>query len=157
MQNRMKNHPLNEAGQLALLHRTQTGSLATLNEDGSPYVLPVHFIFMDGSLYFHGLPQGQKLDNLKRNDAVCFCAYEMKGLLLDGSGVPCEVNTEYESVVISGKAEIVEQSEEKAAAFTKIIEKYTPGLSFAAIRQAALQATMVVKIVPTQITGKYFG
>lgn len=104
MQNRMKQHPLTDAQIDALLVRTATGCIATVEPDGTPYVVPVHFFWDKTSILIHGLPAGEKLSNIKKNPSVCFTAYEMMGLLLDEEGKPCDTNTQYESVVIKGTA-----------------------------------------------------
>ena len=106
MQFRMRTHQLPTEEIEALLSRAQTASLATVNPDGTPYVVPVHFVRMGDVIYVHGLPAGQKVENIKANAHVCLTAYEMQGLLPDEEGRPCETNTAYVSAVICGKAEI---------------------------------------------------
>ena len=48
MQYRMKTHPLSDDRLNDLLNRVETGSLATMNEDGTPYNTPVHFVYKIG-------------------------------------------------------------------------------------------------------------
>jgi nitroimidazol reductase NimA-like FMN-containing flavoprotein (pyridoxamine 5'-phosphate oxidase superfamily) len=65
MQHRVKTHPLSKKNLDKLLLSTSTGSLATLNNDGSPYVTPVHFLYHDGDIYIHGVSlKGRKLATL---------------------------------------------------------------------------------------------
>ena len=104
MQYRMKTHQLSQDEIHALLIKSLTGTISTIGPDGVPYSVPVHFVFLDGTICFHGLPAGQKLDNLKANPHVCFTVYEMLGLLFDSNEKPCETNTAYISAVIQGKA-----------------------------------------------------
>ena len=82
MQYRMKTHQLPQSEVHALLNRSLTGSLSTIDSDGAPYSVPIHFVFLDGAIYFHGLPAGQKLDNLKADPRVCFSVYEMRAFCL---------------------------------------------------------------------------
>lgn len=156
MQNRMKTHPLSQEQIQALLEKSPTGALSTLGPDGAPYAVPVHFAVLDGALYFHGLPAGQKLDNLKADRRVCLTVWEMEGLLLDRSGTPCDTNTAYESVVVQGTAALVEEPEDKARALNAIVGKYTPHLAGQALPENMVRGTAVVKITPTAITGKYY-
>ena len=95
MQQRMKTHPLDPQRTEALLRQSPVASLATLNRDGTTYVTPVHFVWDGRAAYFHGLPAGQKLENLRANPAVSLMAYRMDRLLLDEAGRPCETNTQY--------------------------------------------------------------
>ena len=61
MQNRMKKNQLNEEQITEILIKSPVGNIATINENGYPYVVPVHFIYYEGKVYFHGLPIGQKI------------------------------------------------------------------------------------------------
>ena len=99
MQHRMKTHPLTKEKIDNLLISTSIGSLATLNNDGSPYVIPVHFLYHNEALYIHGLPKGQKIDNMRADSRVCMTVYEMESLLLDPNEEPCETNTKYERLL----------------------------------------------------------
>ena len=154
MQNRMKQHQLTNEQINTLLERTLTGSLATVSPSGAPYVVPVHFAWDGENVLIHGLPAGEKLSNIKENPEVCFTAYEMSGFLMDDEGRPCETNTEYESVVIKGSAELISEAEVKTAALYKIIEKYTPQLIDREIPQNMLKGTAVIRIVPSAVTVK---
>ncbi len=93
MQHRMKTHPLTKEKIDNLLLSTSIGSLATLNNDGSPYVIPVHFLYYNKAIYIHGLPKGQKVDNIGADSRVSMTVYEMESLLLDPNEEPCETNT----------------------------------------------------------------
>lgn len=156
MQHRMKTHPLTKQQITQLLQRAQTGSLATLNPEGTPYSTPIHFIYFDEAIFFHGLPKGQKFDNITHNSKVCFSVYEMEKLLLDPDGKPCDTNTKYESVIISGTAKLLDNIEEKSTVLKKIAEKYTPHLAKNEIPNNMAKGTAVIRIDVKEITGKYF-
>ena len=51
-------------------------------------------------IYIHGLPKGQKIDNLTQDPRISFCVERMEGILLDER--PSDVNTAYQSVVTCG-------------------------------------------------------
>lgn len=156
MQHRMKTHPLSEEKIKVLLSEVQTASLATLNADGTPYVIPVHYIYMDKKIYIHGLPKGQKIDNIICNNKICFLAYDMKGILLDQNGKPCDTNTEYESVIVTGSANLVEDIEVKKIVLQNIIQKYTPHLIDTQLPEPMIRGTTVIQINISEITGKYY-
>lgn len=156
MQYRMKTHPLSEERLNDLLSRVQTGSLATLNPDGTPYNTPVHFVYMNECIYVHGLPKGQKIDNIIRDSKVGFTAYDMQALLFDEDGKPCDTNTKYESAVATGSAALVEDMEEKRMALRKVVEKYTPHLVDVPLPENMVRGTAVIRISTAQLTGKYY-
>ena len=60
MQGRMKQHQLSKAEIDDVLNKGQVGSLATYNENGFPYVVPVHYIVCAEQVYIHGLIHGEQ-------------------------------------------------------------------------------------------------
>lgn len=156
MQHRMKTHPLTKEQIDTLLSKTATGSLATLNEDGTPYVTPVHYLYYKGALYIHGLPQGQKVGNIRANPSVSMTVYEMDSLLLPSNEEPCDTNTKYQSVIVSGKAAFVEAADKKEEILLGIVKKYTPQLSHRTIPENMVKGTAVIEVEIEQITGKYY-
>lgn len=151
----MKEHPLTEEQVTELLNRSQVGNIATLNEDGYPYTVPVHYIYHDEKIYIHGLPVGEKIKNIQANEKVCFDIYSMKGLILDDA--PCDVNTEYESVIILGKAKIITNDYElKEDILIKIVEKYTPHLKEIKLPVNMVKGTGIIEITIKECTGKYY-
>ena len=156
MQHRMKTHPLTKEKIDNLLLSTSIGSLATLNNDGSPYVTPVHFLYFNEARYIHGLPKGQKIDNTVADSRVSMTVYEMESLLLDPNEEPCETNTKYESVIVSGKATLVDDKEHKKEVLAEIVKKYTPHLTQKEIPDNMVKSTAVIKIEMQNVTGKYY-
>ncbi len=156
MQNRMKNNQLTAEQIDNLLSASSVGSLATINSDGSPYVVPVHFVRQNGFVYFHGLPKGQKLDNIKNDPRVSMTVYEMGGLLLDDNGQPCDTNTKYQSVILSGDASVVEDFETKKAMLLEIVKKYTPNIAENEMPDNMIKGTSVIQIKIGDITGKHY-
>ncbi|MDP2217135.1 MAG: pyridoxamine 5'-phosphate oxidase family protein [Methanolobus sp.] len=154
MQNRMKEHQLEEEQITGLLERATVGNLATIDKSGYPYAVPVHFIYHDGRIYIHGLPHGQKISNILANEKVCFEAHDMKGLILDEA--PCDVNTEYESVVIIGTAALIDDHSLKEAVLDRVVEKYTPSLKGAALPDNMVRGTAIIEVTIKECTGKYY-
>lgn len=157
MQHRMKTHQLDRQQIDSLLDRAEVASLATINADGTPYVTPVHFLYQEGAVYVHGLPAGQKIGNIKANPAVCLTVYEMKGLLLDSAGNPCDTNTSYQSVIIQGTASLLTDVGDKKTVLEGLVKKYTPSLSDRALSENMIKGTAVLKIQADATTGKYYG
>lgn len=155
MQHRMKEFMMSKEAIEVFLSKTQVGRISTINEDGYPYTVAVHFIFMKDNVYFHGLPKGQKLDNIRRCSKVCFEADEMTGLMLDRLVIPCKADTAYESVVIMGTAEVLTDPQEKEIVFSELIKKYAPQYLDMEIPENMISGTAVVRIASKNVTGKY--
>ncbi|WP_214045428.1 pyridoxamine 5'-phosphate oxidase family protein [Methanomethylovorans sp.] len=154
MQDRMKHHQLQDEQIKEILLKAPVGNIATINENGYPYVVPVHFIYYGDKIYIHGLPVGQKISNILSNEKVCFQIHDMKGLILNSS--PCEINTEYESIVMTGTAMIVEDHDLKKIILNKIVEKYTPHLNGASLSDNMVKGTGVIEVTISELTGKYY-
>jgi len=119
-----------------ILGRARVGRLATIGRDGYPYITPVNYVFWQETIFFHCSLRGEKLDNIRREARVCFevdipLAYLDTGY--DRSMQACEVSQFYQSVIIRGRAEIVESSEEKVAALNALMASHENNPSFSAI------------------------
>jgi len=155
MQNRMKTHQLEETEINSLLAAESVGRLATVNADGTPYITPVHYVYFNQKIYIHGLIRGQKMDNITANPNVCFEIDQFEKLIFPEDKSPCDVNTQYKSVIITGNARIVEDEKLKADALNLIVEKYTPNLSGTPFGNS-IKATNVIEIEVKEMTGKYY-
>lgn len=156
MQNRMKLHTMPVEEVERLLAKGQVGRIASIDSQGYPYIVPVHFVYFNEKIYFHGLPKGQKLDNINQNPKVGFEVDEMLSLISEGIEEPCDVNTEYNSIIISGTAEPVSDIEYKKEVLHKIVEKYTPHLRGKDIPENMIKGTAVIEITIKDCTGKYY-
>ena len=154
MQGSMKSHQLTERQIESLLIEEQVGRLATFNANGFPYITPVHFVYFNKKIYIHGLHKGQKIDNIKNDKKVCFEVDKMERFLL--AEKPCDVNTEYLSVIILGEAKMLNNEDEKIESLRKIVEKYTPSLAGEAFPEKIIKATGVIEISVIECTGKFY-
>lgn len=147
---RRKDREMTEAFALSVIDKCSYGVLATVNEDGTPYCVPLSIVRSGRFLYFHCAHRGQKTDNLKRNPQVCMtcvgdvCPYED------------EFTTAYESAVLTGTAEELTEDMEKIEALQLLCQKYTPDNmhNFQSECDRSLSRTAVWKIRIESITGK---
>lgn len=150
----MKEHQLNTAEINALLAKAKVGHIGTINTNGFPYVLPVHFVYADEKFYIHGLSKGEKISNLTNNSKVCFEVEEMIGFIMDEKS--CDVNTEYQSVVAFGNAKMIDDVENKKDILRMIVEKYTPTIAGQHFPDNMLKATGIIEITVSELTGKFY-
>ena len=155
MQGRMKQHQLSKEKIDSVLKSEQVGRIATQNENGYPYVVPVHYVVSNGNIYIHGLIKGQKISNLIRNDKVCFEVDEMGAVIPDDEN-PCDTNTAFRSIIILGNAQMIDDKIVKEGILRAIVKKYTPQLSHLDFPEKMMKATGIIEITPVEITGKYY-
>lgn len=155
MQGRMKEHPLSQEEITDLLSAEPVGNLGTVSPNGFPYITPVHYVLIDNKIYIHGLCVGQKLAYLKANPKVGFEVFRMNGLIHDPE-LPCDTNTDYQSVIILGTAKMVDDEDLKVKVLNSVVKKFTPQHVGKSYPPAMLKATGVIEITPAEITGKFF-
>jgi nitroimidazol reductase NimA-like FMN-containing flavoprotein (pyridoxamine 5'-phosphate oxidase superfamily) len=93
--------------------------------DGQPFVIPTSYGRKDASLYIHGSAASRMLRQMKEGVPVCVTVTLLDGLVLARSVFNHSMN--YRSVVILGKAMLVDDPEEKLAALRVLSEHILPG------------------------------
>lgn len=146
---RRKDRALENTEAIELLKNCEYGILSTIDKNGYPYGVPLSYVYMDNSIYFHSATEGNKLDNISYNNKVSFCSVGKTSIL------PDKFSTKYESVIVRGTAsEVID--EEKCKALLEILNKYSPDF----IEQGkfyiekAGSVTKVIKITIDHISGK---
>ncbi len=156
MQFRMKNHQLTKEQVEDLLERSQDCVLATQGSDGFPYAIPMNFVYYNDKIYMHGLPKGQKIDNIKLNSKVCVEVHEMLGLLYEDIDVACDVNVKYNSVIILGHARLLTDAGAKREILNMVVNKYTPQFSGEVLPENMVRGAGVIEVEIKECTGKYY-
>ena len=155
MQPRMQKFPLSMDEMKTLLSEELVGRLTTLCDDGYPYTAPVHFLYYENAIYLHGRSQGQKLDHINRNPKVCFEIDRLDALLTSSIPTPCKADTAYQSVIITGDAQIVDSYSLKREILCRLAVKYIEHMPEAPIPDAAVKNTGIIRITIRTMTGKY--
>ncbi|HEB75670.1 MAG TPA: pyridoxamine 5'-phosphate oxidase family protein [Nitrospirae bacterium] len=142
-----------EAVIIELLKTCHTGRLGTNGGDGYPMVKPLNFAYHDGKIYFHTALEGEKIDDIKRDDRVCF-EVDLPIAYVRAVRQPCEAEYLYRSVIIKGRAAIVDDREERLLALGCLMEKYQPEGGYGAVPEGKLAMTGIVRIEIEEMTGK---
>jgi len=155
------------------LNEQKVGRVASIDEQGYPQIIPMNFVYvksdqMDtqsgirniGAVYMHSHPVGEKIENIKRNSNVGFEVDYYVCFLPSYYFHPTDASqadTLYVSVVIKGKASIVQDVDEKANALNYLMKKYQRegGYEPLTCSMRAVREVAVLKIVPDEIHGKY--
>jgi len=122
--------------------------------DGQPFVIPTSYGRQDANLYIHGSAASRMLRNLKESIPVCVTVTLLHGLVLARSIFNHSMN--YESVVILGKATLVDDPVEKLEALRLLSEHIIPG-RWADSRQPnerELKATSVLRVPIEEFSAK---
>jgi len=142
-----------------ILTGTNIGRMATTDENGYPYITPVNFVFHIGNIYFHCALNGEKLDNIQRDNRVGFqvdipLAYLDSGFTQHRS--PCKLHQFYHCVIIRGKARVVTDQQIKVDALNALVQKHEKGAALDKVHadMPEAKACAVVEIVPERLSAK---
>jgi len=122
--------------------------------DGQPFVIPTSYGRKDASLYIHGSAASRMLRQMKGGVPVCVTVTLLDGLVLARSVFNHSMN--YRSVVVLGKATLVDDAEEKIEALRLLSEHILPG-RWADARQPnerELKQTSVLRVPIEEFSAK---
>ncbi len=136
-----------------LLKTCHVGRLGTIGRDGYPIVKPLNFSFHEGKIYFHTALAGEKIDDIKRDNRVCF-EVDQPIAFVRADKQPCEAEYLYRSVIIKGRALLVEDQGERTLAFKSLMDKYQPEGGYGLYPEEKLAMTGIVRIDVVEMTGK---
>lgn len=148
---RRKDQVLSREECLAVLDRGTSGVLAVHGDDGYPYAVPLSYAYEDGKLWFHCARTGHKLDAILRDPKVTFCVVDRDQV------VPLEYTTYFRSVILFGKARVLEDPAEIRTALEKLALRYAPEDSEAhreAILEKELPALVAIEFTMEHLSGK---
>ena len=122
--------------------------------EGQPFVIPTGYARIADQLYIHGSQVSRMLRTLSSGIDVCIAVTLVDGLVLARSAFHHSVN--YRSVVVFGRASIVEVREAKLAALFAFSEHVIPG-RWNDVRQPTeqeLKATTVLSLPLLEVSAK---
>ena len=111
--------------------------------------MPVNYVYDGGKIYFHCVKTGHKLDALRRCEKVSVCVVDRDDV------APERLATDYMSVIVFGRARILEDDEEIYRAVEVFGLKYNPDRE--AVRREIRRewdALCCVEITVDHMTGK---
>lgn len=140
-----------------MLERSPLGFLATVS-GGQPFINSNLFVYDPAAqaIYLHTARKGRTRSNVEDDPRVCFTVAEMGRLL--PADVALEFSVEYCSVVVFGRASVVEDETEATAALQKLLDKYfahlQPGKDYRPPIPEELTRTTVYRIDIDSWSGK---
>ena len=124
--------------------------LSMLTPEGAPYAVPISIVRIGEDLYFHTGPTGAKIDALKNNPEVCLvCVGQV-------NPYPQEFTLEFESAILTGIAEEVEEEAEKIEVLRAVCMRYAKSHmdAFEEAVARSIKRTNVWRIRPETLTAK---
>ena len=122
--------------------------------EGQPFVIPTGYARFDDKLYIHGSQASRMLRTLSGGVDACVTVTIIDGLVLARSAFHHSMN--YRSVVIFGRATLIEDREVKSAALFALSEHFVRG-RWAEVREPSeqeLRATTVLSLPLVEASAK---
>lgn len=140
------------------------GFLATHGSGDFPHIVPLNFVWHTGAVYFHSSRLGEKVTELKRDNRVTFAVADEMALIpsyFTSDKLACPATAFFKSVMIYGRAQFVEDADEKVAALAAFMQKLQPEGGYAPFTMADdeyrrnIKSVLVTKIVPDALSAKF--
>ena len=148
---KMRRHAqqMDAACAIEVIKRNNSGILTVNGDGGYPYPVAMNHAWMDGKIYLHCSNVGHKTDAIRRDEKVCFIVVDKDDVISE------KLTTAYRSVVVFGKARVIEDKAEILPIIRRFAEKFSSD-------QAAIQKDIdenmkflvMIEITPEHITGK---
>jgi len=122
--------------------------------EGQPFVIPTGYARVDEQLFIHGSQVSRMLRTLSSGIDVCVAVTLVDGLVLARSAFHHSIN--YRSVMMFGRARIVDDREAKLAALFAFSEQVIPG-RWNDVREPTeqeLKATIVLTLPLVEVSAK---
>ena len=142
---------------IAMLRNTPFAALATVS-DGQPFINNNLFAFDEAAhaIYMHTAALGRTRSNVEEDGRVCLSVSQMGRLLPHETALGMSV--EYASVVVFGRAAVIEDAAERERALQCLLDKYfphlRPGVHYRGITPQELALTTVYRIDIAEWSGK---
>lgn len=131
-------------------------TMAMIDQNNEPYVLPMNFGYADGVVYLHSAPEGKKVNILRKNNRVCLAFSTDHELRHQNEEVACSYSMKYRSVLIYGKVEFIDDPTEKRRVLNILMKQYTSRDDYK-YNDPAIKNVLVYKVVAEKMEGRAFG
>ena len=91
---------------IKILRSGTTGVLGLTGDDGYPYTVPINYVYENGKIYFHSAKHGYKVECMEKSPKVSFTVVDKDDIVAE------EYTTYFRSVILFGRARILETDEE---------------------------------------------
>lgn len=131
-------------------------TMAMVDQNNQPYVLPMNFGYADGVVYLHSAPEGKKVNILRVNNSVCLSFSADLELRHQHKDVACSYGMKYRSVLVYGKVEFIDDPVEKRRVLNILMKQYT-GRDDYKYNDPAIINVLVYKVVAEKMEGRAYG
>lgn len=125
------------------------GVLSVIDADGEPYGVPLNYVLVGDTVYFHSAPEGRKVDaaRLGRRGSFCVVAHNEVS--------PEKFTSLFVSVIAEGPLRIVTDEDERREALLALALRCNPDLAACEAEVASgIARCCMIALDLDQVTGK---
>lgn len=131
-----------------ILTNGKVAVLAVDGDDGYPYAVPLNYVYADNAIFIHSAAAGHKADSIRRNPKCSLCVVDKDDV------IPEEFTSYFRSVIVFGRARILESTDDKVRALRLLADKYSPGIDPAAEIDRFIKTVCIIRIDIDRMSGK---
>ena len=137
------------------LARAYCGRLATISDDGWPYIVPLLYVFSGDEIGLHNTSaRGHLRSNVQRDARACFEVDDSISVF-DYGRFECDTGLAYRSVIAYGHIRIIDDRAAKNRFFDALMAKYGTGAVRPKSFYPRLDDVTVYAMTVERITGKH--
>lgn len=138
----------------AIIQSCKTCFLA-MADGNMPYVLPMNFALDKDTVILHSAQSGRMWETLQKNQNVCINWIVGEELKWQDVRVGCSYRVASKSVIVEGKAEMINDFDEKTRCLKILMKQYSDReFKFG---KPAVENVGIIKVAIKNITAKEFG
>lgn len=126
-----------------------------MTDGGFPYVLPMNFALDGDFVILHSAQSGRMWETLKKNQNVCINWTLGEDIKWQNVTVGCSYRVQSKSVLVEGKAEFVNDFNEKTRCLELLMAQYS-NREFK-FSKPAVENVGIIKVAIEKISAKEFG
>ena len=126
-----------------------------IDEDGSPYVIPMNFGYSNSEIILHSGAVGKHLSLLEKDNRICVTFCSERKLVYQHPDVACSYSMLSKSVVCKGSVSFIDELEEKTRTMNVLMKNYSDRTF--KYSTPALTNVKIWRVKVDEITGKSFG
>ena len=139
----------------AIIHQCDVCFVGITEADGTPYVIPMSFGYLNSEIILHSAPEGKHLKLLALNNRVCVTFCTDRTLVYQHPDVACSYSQTSQSVLCKGSVSFVDDVDEKERLMNKVMKNYSDRTF--KFSRPALVNVKVWRVTVDEITAKSFG
>jgi len=151
----MRTLPIDDRDEINNIIKLCKTCFLAMSENDFPYVLPMNFALDKDSVILHSAQSGRIWETLKRNNNVCINWTLGEELAWQNVQVGCSYRVKSKSVLVEGKAEMIDDFDEKTRLLKLLMNQYSDReFKFS---KPSVENVGIIKVKIEKLSAKHFG